>query len=59
MARHARYYLARILKRGELTPDRIAQAMLEPETVEYRGTRYSFIDFQAFGTPSREVGFYA
>jgi len=59
MSRLARYYLARVLKRGELTPDKVALAMREPVTVEYRGTRYSFIDFEAFGTPGRERGYYA
>lgn len=59
MSRLARYYLARVLKRGELTPEKVALAMREPVTVEYRGTRYSFIDFEAFGTPGRERGYYA
>lgn len=59
MRRLARYYLARVLKRGELTPDKVALAMREPVTVEYRGTRYSFIDFEALGTPGRERGYYA
>ena len=59
MTRLARYYLARVLKRGELTPDKVALAMREPVTVEYRGTRYSFIDFEAFGPSGNENGFYA
>ena len=59
MARQARYYLARVLKRGELTADKIAMAMREPATVEYRGTRYSFIDFEAIGVSGQETGFYA
>ena len=59
MARQAKYYLGRIQKRGELTAAKIAEAMREPETIEYRGTRYSFIDFQAFGLPENETGFYA
>lgn len=59
MSRDGRYYLARILKRGELTADKIALAMREPVTAEYRGTRYSFIDFEAIGAPGKENGFYA
>ncbi len=59
MGMQGRYYLARILKRGELTPDKIALAMRESVTVEYRGTRYSFIDYQAFGDQGKEDGFYA
>lgn len=59
MGRSARYYLARILKRGTLTSDNVALAMQNPVTVEYRGTRYSFIDFEAFGPPGNKLGFYA
>lgn len=59
MSRLARYYLARVLKRGDLTPEKVALAMREPVTVEYRGTRYSFIDFEVFGSPGRERGYYA
>lgn len=59
MAKQARYYMGRVLKRGELTAERIASAMREPVTIEYRGTRYSFIDFEVFGVPNNEVGYYA
>lgn len=59
MTKQAKYYLGRIQKRGELTAAKIAEAMREPETIEYRGTRYSFIDFQTFGLPGNETGFYA
>jgi hypothetical protein len=40
------------LKRGELTAEKIALAMKEPVTVEYRGNHYSFIDFQPLGAPA-------
>ena len=59
MAKQAKYHLGRIQKRGELTAAKIAEAMREPETIEYRGTRYSFIDFQTFGLPGNETGYYA
>lgn len=59
MTKQAKYYLGRIQKRGELTAEKIAEAMREPEIIEYRGTRYSFIDFQAFGLPGNETGYYA
>jgi hypothetical protein len=59
MTKQAKYYLGRVLKRGELTASKIAEAMREPVAIEYRGTRYSFIDFQAFGAPGNETGFYA
>lgn len=59
MSKQAKYYLGRVQKRGELTAAKIAEAMREPETVEYRGTRYSFIDFQTFGLPGNETGYYA
>lgn len=59
MGTQSRYYLARILKRGGLTPENISLAMREPVTIEYRGTRYSFIDYESFGEPGYEKGFYA
>lgn len=48
MARQSRFYLARILKRGALTGDMIVEAMREPATIDFRGTRYSFTDLQRF-----------
>ncbi len=59
MTKQAKYYLGRIQKRGELTAAKIAEAMRDPETIEYRGTRYSFIDFQTFGLTGNETGYYA
>ncbi|MEY4751455.1 MAG: hypothetical protein RIQ60_3669 [Pseudomonadota bacterium] len=59
MNKQARYYLGRVLKRGELTPDKIATAVREPVTVEYRGTRYSFIDFEPTSASGPSGGFYA
>lgn len=59
MSKQAKYYLGRVQKRGALTAVKIAEAMREPETIEYRGTHYSFIDFQAFGLPGNETGYYA
>lgn len=59
MAKQARYYLGRVLKRGELTPEKLAAAVREPMTVEYRGTRYSFIDFEPIGASAEAAGFYA
>lgn len=59
MAKQARYYLSRVLKRGELTAEKIALAVREPVTVEYRGTRYSFIDYEAMSAAGPAGGFYA
>lgn len=59
MSKQAKFYLGRLRKRGELTAEKIIEAMSDPATIEYRGTRYSFIDFQAFGLPGKETGFYA
>jgi hypothetical protein len=59
MSKQARYYLGRVLKRSELTAERIATAVREPVTVEYRGTRYSFIDFEPIGSAGENGGFYA
>jgi hypothetical protein len=55
MTRQSRFYLARVLKRGEMTKEKLIEAMREPATIEFRGTRYSFTDFRAFGVQ----GFYA
>ena len=46
MAKQTRFYLGRVLKRGEMNADRIVAVVAEPVTIEYRGTRYSFIDFE-------------
>lgn len=59
MAQPSRFYLARVVKRGELTKERIVDAMREPAIIELRGTRYSFTDFRAFDQSGPESGFYA
>lgn len=59
MSKQTRFYLGRVLKRSEMTKEKIFEAVREPATIEFRGTRYSFTDFQAFGSPGRETGFYA
>ena len=59
MSNQARFYLGRIHKGGELTTEKVVEAMRNPITIEYRGTRYSFIDFQSFGASGHETGFYA
>jgi hypothetical protein len=59
MGKPIRYYLGRVLKRGEMTWDKIAEAMRDPVTIEYRGTKYSFIDFEVFDGPGEELGFVA
>jgi hypothetical protein len=48
-----------VLKRGELSSENIALAIREPATIEYRGTRYSFIDYQEFDSHGNGVGYYA
>lgn len=59
MGKQTRYYLGRLLKRGEMTSDKVIEAMRDPVTIEYRGTKYSFIDFESFGAPGQEIGFFA
>jgi hypothetical protein len=58
MAALARYYLGRVLKRGDLSSENIALAMRESVTIEYRGTLYSFVDYQEFGSRD-DRGYYA
>jgi hypothetical protein len=59
MPRQSRFYLGRVLKRSEMTKEKIFEAVREPATIEFRGTRYSFTDFHVFGSPGKEAGFYA
>lgn len=59
MAKQTRFYLGRVLKRGEMNAERIAEAVAEPVTIEYRGTRYSFIDFEPMSAAGAGHGFYA
>jgi len=59
MSKQTRYYLGRVLKRGEMTSEKIVEAMRDPVTIEYRGTKYSFIDFETFESPGRGSGFFA
>lgn len=59
MAKQTRFYLGRVLKRAEMSAERIAEAVAEPVTIEYRGTRYSFIDFEAMSAAGAAHGFYA
>lgn len=59
MSKQAKFYLGRVRKRGELTAEKIVEAIRDPVPIEYRGTRYCFIDFQSFGAPGQETGFYA
>jgi hypothetical protein len=42
-----------------MTSEKVIKAMRDPVTIEYRGTKYSFIDFDTFGAPGQEIGFFA
>lgn len=59
MGKQTRYYLGRVLKRGEMTSEKIIEAMRDPVTIEYRGTKYSFIDFETFDEPGQGAGYFA
>lgn len=59
MTKQTRFYLGRVLKRGEMDSGRIAAAVAEPVTIEYRGARYSFIDFEPMSAAGASSGFYA
>lgn len=59
MGKQTRYYLGRVLKKGEMTSEKVIEAMRDPVTIEYRGTKYSFIDFEVFDAPGQEIGFAA
>jgi hypothetical protein len=55
----ARFYLARVIKFGNLTSEGIIQAIRESPVVSIRGTRYTFTDFQPFGPTERPTGVYS
>ena len=42
-----------------MTSERVIEAMRDPVTIEYRGTKYSFVDFETFGAHGHEIGFFA
>lgn len=54
----ARFYLARVIKFGNLTSEGVIQAIRESPIVPIRGTRYTFTDFQSFGPNERLTGVY-
>lgn len=59
MAKQTRFYLGRVLKRGGIDAEKIAAAVEQPVTIAYRGTRYSFIDFEPMSAAGASSGFYA
>lgn len=59
MPTSARYYLARVIKLGNLTTEGIIKAIREPSFVQLRGIRYTFTDFQLFGSNESPKGVFA
>jgi len=59
MASSARFYLARVIKIGNLTTEGIIKATREPSFVALRGIRYTFTDFQQFGPDNKPRGVFA
>lgn len=55
----ARFYLARVIKFGNLTSDGVIRAIRESATVQLRGIRYTFTDFRPLGPNERPAGVYA
>ncbi len=49
MVAQTRYYMARVIKLGELTDEKLIRAIREPVAVQVRGVRYTFTDFHRFG----------
>lgn len=54
-----RFYLARVIKFGALTSEGVIRAIRESASVQIRGVRYTFTDFQPFGPNERPTGVYA
>jgi hypothetical protein len=59
MGIQTRYFLGRLLKRGQMTSERVIEAMEDPVIINYRGTKYSFIDFQIITSPNTQPGYFA
>jgi len=59
MPTNARYYMSRVIKVGQLDNEKIIAAIQNPVSVEIRGNRYTFTNFQRFGTESDTKGIFA
>lgn len=59
MAAQSRYYMARVIKLGELTAEKLIHAIQQPISVQVRGVRYTFTDFRRFGPVDCPTGIYA
>lgn len=59
MVAQSRYYMARVIKLGQLTTEKLIRAIHEPVSVQVRGVRYTFTDFRRFGPADRPDGIYA
>ena len=55
----SRFYLGRVIKLGNLTSDGVIGAIRESVSVQIRGIRYTFTDFQIFRTNGQVKGGYA
>ena len=59
MAASSRFYLSRVIKFGNMTSEGVIQAIRESATIQFRGVRYTFTDFQSFGAGDHPTGVYA
>lgn len=59
MAAQSRFYMARVIKLGELTTEKIVAAIENSAFVQIRGNRYTFTDFRYFGPKEKPQGIYA
>lgn len=59
MVAHSRYYMARVIKFGELTTEKLIRAIHQPVSIQLRGVRYTFTDFRRFGPVDNPIGVYA
>jgi len=55
----ARFYLARVIKLGNLTNEGVIRAIRESSSVQIKGNRYTFTDYQPFGPKEQPTGVYA
>ncbi len=59
MPTRSRFYMSRVVKIGELTTEKIVSAIGDPPSIQMRGNRYTFTDFQAFGPREKPLGIFA
>jgi len=59
MPTKSRFYMSRVIKIGELTTEKIISAIANSPSIQIRGNRYMFTNFQQFGPIEKPLGVFA